>query len=339
MPSSTSSSEGQLWRRTWLIALVLSLLFIGSWETVWRLKGFFPAINNNAELWALARGRASGTGPEAVILIGSSRMQVGIDPDSFSSATGWKRPLQLAIPMGPARPVLRDLAEDPSVSGRIIFGVNPLMFFDVTHQVDAVSAHYLRQRSAFTPADFVDVHLRTFTQRALVSSLPALFPQQLMQAWRTGRWPRPAHVEVDVERFGVADFRLFDGLDKYLRARRGQWKRWRGRPASPAEISRIVRDLEEVVGKIRDRNGEVIFVRMPTSGEVRKREKRLFPRGKFWDLFAEEVDAVTIHFEDHAALRGYQLPDGSHLSQADTPRFSKALGEVIVRELEQRANQ
>ena len=76
---------------------------------------------------------------------------------------------------------------------------------------------------------------------------------------------------------------------------------------------------------------------MPTDGDVRKRERRLFPRSEFWDVFAAETDAATVHFEGHPALGRFHPPDGSHLDQRDTPAFSTALGEIIVRELERRA--
>jgi hypothetical protein len=338
VPSSTSSSDSQLWRKTWFVALALALGLLAGWELLWRLQGFSPAINNNRDLWVLARERASKAGRDAVILIGSSRMQVGIDADAFSQATGWKRPLQLAIPMGPSLPVLRELAHDPSVSGTIICEVNLLIFFDAMRQLDRIAARHFRRRSAFTPADVIETHLKTFTQRSLVSSLPALFPQQLIRSWRTGRWPRPDHVRVDVERFGRADFRSFEGLEEFRRSRRARWKSWKGRPASVAEISRITQHLGDLLGRIRDREGDVVFVRMPTSREVRRREKRLFPRSRFWDVFAAKVDALTIHFEDHPALQGFHMPDGSHLDQRDTPAFSKALGEIIVRELGHRAH-
>jgi hypothetical protein len=50
------------------------------------------------------------------------------------------------------------------------------------------------------------------------------------------------------------------------------------------------------------------------------------------------MDALAIHFEDHPALRGFQMPDGSHLDQRDAPAFSKALGEIIVRGLGRRTS-
>jgi len=301
------------------------------------VEGFSPQLNNDADLWILVRDRVSRAGPRAVILVGSSRIQIGIDPDSFARATGWDRPLQLAIPRGPARVVLRDLSLDPDVSGRVICDVNPVLFFDATHQMDFVPAHYIRRRSEFTPADVIEAHLRTFTQRTLVSSLPALFPRQLLRSLRTRSWPRPSHVVFDIERFGRADFERFEGLAIQMQLNEASWTQWRGRPADPAALSAMIEQVDGMIRSIRARGGDVVFVRMPTDGAVRRREQRLFPRSEFWDVFAAKTDAVTIHFEDHPALSRFHPPDGSHLDQRDLPAFSTALGEIVVRELERRA--
>jgi len=338
VPSSTSSSEIRLWRKTWLVTLALSLAFLASWEAFWRLEGFTPKINNDENLWALVRGRVSGAGRDAVILIGSSQMQLAIAPDSFTEATGWERPFQLAIPMGPSVPVLRELSADPSVSGRIICEVYPTIFFDMTHQLDHVTARYFRRRADFTPADEIEAGLRTFTQRSLISSLPALFPNQLVRAYRAGHWPQPSHASFDAERFGRSDFRLMGDIAERRRSDRRQWKSWKGHPARPAEVAQVAERVDALVSSIRAKGGDVIFVRLPTSAFMRQWEHRVFPRSEFWDVFAEATDALTLHFEDHPALRRYRLPDGSHLDQRDAPAFSKALGEILVRELGRRAS-
>ena len=54
VPSSTSSSEPQIWRGTWLVALLIALIGFGAWEVFWRFQGFTPQLNNNADLWCLA---------------------------------------------------------------------------------------------------------------------------------------------------------------------------------------------------------------------------------------------------------------------------------------------
>lgn len=335
MPSSTSSSEARRWRRTWVAAGALALAFMGGWEGYWRLQGFAPSVNNDPNLWALARGRVSSR-PDGVLIVGSSRVQVGIDADAFERSTGWPRPIQLGIPMGPSTPVLRALSQDPKVVQRIVCEIHPAIFFDAFRQLDSRAAVYLDRYEAFTPADAVEARLRILTQRSLVSSLPALFPHNLAAAWRGNRKPRHPHTTFDAERFGRLDARKVPSSPAARRIQQAAWRNWKGRPGAPAYVDRMTDLVSRQVEAIRARGGDVVFVRMPTSGATLAREHKLFPRREYWNRFASRLDAVTIHFEDFPPLRGFDSPDGEHLGQHDTPAFSDALGRVLVREIARR---
>lgn len=335
MPSSTSSSEAGRWRRIWFVASALVLTLMGGWELYWRSQGFEPRINNDESLWALARTRVESE-PEGVVLVGSSRLQVAIDPDAFVRATDWPRPIQLSIAMGASTPVLRDLARTDAASQLVVFEVHPMIFFEATRQLDARVVRYLDRYAAFTPADAIEARLRTLSQRALVSSLPPLFPHQLIAAYRNGRRPRPAHTSFDPERFGGFDSASIEHPKRERRLREALWKNWRGRPTDPDGVAHMTELLGGFVAAIRARGGDVVFVRMPTAGPNRAREKRLFPRKEYWDRFAAGIDAVSVHFEDHPELRDFDPPDGEHLDVRDTEAFSSALGGILVRKLAER---
>jgi hypothetical protein len=335
VPSSTSSSDARLWRQTWAITLALAFVLLGSWEIYWRLQGFTPSVTNDENLWALARGRVAKQ-PDGVLLVGSSRVQIGIDPDAFTRATGWPRPIQLAIAMGPSTPVLRELAEGPDVSQLVVCGIHPLIFFDAIRQLDGITERYIHRFDSFTPANAVEARLRTLTQRSLVASQPALFPHRILATLRGGRRPQPSPTRFDIERFGRSDARLMTGLAQKLKIETIQWRNWRGRPRSIEGVEMVAVLVSRFVNEIRAGGGDVVFVRMPSSGRTLAREHKLFPRENFWDLFATGVDAVAIHFEDYPELRGFDAPDGSHIDQSDTAAFSAALGTILVREVARR---
>jgi hypothetical protein len=335
VPSSISSSDTRLWRQTWAITLALVFVLLGSWEIYWRLQGFTPSVANDENLWALARSRIARQ-PDGVLLVGSSRVQVGIEPDAFTRATGWPRPIQLAIAMGPSTPILRELAKDPDVSQLVVCGIHPLIFFDAVRQLDSVAARYISRAEAFTPADAIEARLRTVTQRSLVASQPPLFPHQILAALRGGRRPQPPPTRFDIERFGRSDVRMMTGLAQRLRHETIQWRNWRGRPRSIEGVKMMAVVVSRFVSEIRAQGGDVVFVRMPSSGHTLAREHKLFPRENFWDLFAMGVDAVAVHFEDYPQLRGFDAPDGSHIDQSDTAAFSAALGTILVREVARR---
>ena len=71
-----------------MIVLVASC--IAGWEFFWRAQGFIPSLHDNAMLWSLARSRASELGSDAVVLVGSSRMQMGIHREALARTTGWR---------------------------------------------------------------------------------------------------------------------------------------------------------------------------------------------------------------------------------------------------------
>lgn len=313
------------------------MLVLAGFELFWRARGFAPSVTNDAELWAVERGRVARAGPDAVILVGSSRMQLGIDPEALSRAMGSGRPLQLAIAQGPSIPILADLAADPRVTGTIVCEIHPMVYFDSIHQLAAVAAGHLRTRARFTLADEVERRLRTFSQQVLVASLPDLSPARILRAIERGAWPVPAAVRLDADRFGRSDSSRMDLSDGYRAQMRTQWLGWKGVPASPMEVAYSTAIVNRMVADVRARGGDVMFVRMPVDGDVREREERIVPRVKYWDRFAAGVDAVAIHYADHPELAHFELPDGSHLDQRDIADFSTALGEVLVRERAKRS--
>src|SRR5262245_61597495 len=87
-------------------------------------RGIQPTAADNARLWADQRSRASRLGDRALILVGDSRMHVGIDLDTLRKMTGLE-PVQLAIDASSFVPVLGGLADDPRVTGTVVVSFLP----------------------------------------------------------------------------------------------------------------------------------------------------------------------------------------------------------------------
>jgi hypothetical protein len=85
------------------------------------------------------------------------------------------------------------------------------------------------------------------------------------------------------------------------------------------------------VAKIRARGGDVVFIRFPSSGPVYWSESRSFPRPLSWEPLLARSGATGVNFADYPQLQGYNLPEWSHMSAADAPRFTRALATLIVR--------
>ncbi len=72
------------------------------------------------------------------------------------------------------------------------------------------------------------------------------------------------------------------------------------------------------------------LVRMPMGGEINEMEQSYFPRAKFWDRFATTTAAETIYIADLPGGKDFDCPDGSHLDQRDTARFTNLLLDRLV---------
>ena len=95
-----------------------------------------------------------------------------------------------------------------------------------------------------------------------------------------------------------------------------------------AKISRA----QKAIDVLRRRGVRMVLFRPPSSGPFLDRENRLLPRGKTWDVLVQRTGLPAIHFEDYPELQGYELPEWSHLSEAEARRFTAALVPIVERE-------
>lgn len=128
MPLSTSSFERPLpdmpWLRIFAAALLICIIFITLMEIRLAQLGYHSTVLDSPGRWAKERARASQLGEKALILIGASRIQLGIDLDTLRRETGLE-PVQLAIDGSSFVPILQDLANDPTIRGTILVDYYP----------------------------------------------------------------------------------------------------------------------------------------------------------------------------------------------------------------------
>jgi hypothetical protein len=79
------------------------------------------------------------------------------------------------------------------------------------------------------------------------------------------------------------------------------------------------------VAQIRERGGQVLFLRLPVTGPLAEREEQIAPRAFTWDRLVRETGVPAIHFEEHPELRAFECPEWSHLSAEDSVEFTRRL--------------
>ncbi len=325
-----------------LLALALLAGFIIAWETYLRSEGYRLAYNDDEALWAYHRGRIYQTAAASPVIVGSSRIKFGIDLAAWEAAAG-AAPVQLAMVGTSPRPLLADLARDVNFRGTVLVGVTEGLFFSPTggfqeQQARKSIAYYptwsLAQRAGFhinrvleSRLLFLDEErfaLRNLAKRLRVADRPGVFALP----------PFPL-------KFTTADFNRQTTITPEFLAdtslqheQRAIWMHIFTKapkmPMSDSVLSDIFTDTRTDVAKIRARGGKVVFVRMPSSGEVWELEKQVFPREKYWDRLLKETGAPGIHFSDFPELARYQCPEWSHLSPADAKTFTRDLIRILA---------
>ncbi len=153
----------------------------------------------------------------------------------------------------------------------------------------------------------------------------------LLSKWnlprRKGVWPNPvfpvefAPVSFDRQSFMTPNFVADTNLQNQVKTI------WVG--DGPGSPSRLIADSLQVIlkyakadaDKIKSRGGEVIFLRVPSSGPFEESDKKVFPREVYWDRLLAFTGCPGIHFKDYPAIAHFDCPEWSHL----TPEQAQSL--------------
>lgn len=365
MPSSTSSSEQPHtlaqapqadWRRVLWLGLAVALGVAVLLEAGLRFKGYAPTVQDGPELWSQFRARASRAAPQDLLLVGASRMQLDADPATLRAATG-RRVIQLAIDGGSFVPVLADLAADERVRATVLVDFSEHVLESDAHDAHAaswVAAHRARGGPWAAPSRWSEEQLGSAVRRRLASFADGGTPwtalsTRLARSGRTTQYlttlpdrsreadyrqvPLPAFaLGRAVRHVGLPEATL-DGTLPEVQARVDAaidaTPAAELTPVAAERIGAVARD----VAKLKSRGAQVVFVRFPTSGAVRRFDQRRYPSdGPLTRAFRERVGAPLVEFDRHPALAGFTCPDGSHLDRRDRARFSRALAQVLAAE-------
>lgn len=337
MPLSTSSSNDRLpvgqWMATWATTIAIVIGVVTGWEGFVRSKGLgLGPIKDSNELWARAREQASILGDKAVILVGGSRILLGINLDVLTEFSGLSA-VQLAINGSPFMPVLEHLANDNTVRGTVIisataYSINTdLKANQALKWISFYDQRRSQKRSVFYHA-FENSILRKI-ESWLAFRKSGADPITLFSRLSAGETLHGDYITVYRNRAHMADYTkiaanevLKSRVEKRLRA---------GAPrfVEIPDFDRHLQTLETNVSLIEKRGGRVVIVRFPVSNQLWDIDNIRYPRQVYWRRLVAHTSAQTIHFKDYPQLARYPVPDGSHLDYRDAVPFTRALAELI----------
>jgi hypothetical protein len=326
------------WRRVLAVAVVLLLVGIAAWEAYWRSQWFRPSYRNSDGLWAITRDRLDDEGPGGVAIVGSSRVLFDLNLEAWRDETGIL-PVQLALEGTGPRPFLAHIADETDFAGIVVVGVTPVLFFTEFGSFRAGALEAWRDETlAERASQRLSMHLIE-PYLAFYNFDTALFTV----LWRQSFWPQRAGLDPpEPEVRKLSDLRITRQADMWDRVERDPEFRqiardtWiamieapRPPPPPPEEAKKALDAVLDTVAAqvraIRERGGDVVFVRAPSSGPFREAERQALPRERAWDELLRRTDAIGIHFEDHDDLQDVELPEWSHIRAPDTERFTRAL--------------
>ncbi|MEP6685880.1 MAG: hypothetical protein ABJB22_03810 [Verrucomicrobiota bacterium] len=349
MPSSTSSSDfvRAIPKLPWRGITVILVVFVFAAATVWEIHvrsiGYGPTLNPTDDLWAQARRAVQ---PESVVIIGDSRGWFDLDLDELEKGLG-KRPVQLAMGGGCAYPMLADLVNDERFHGTIICSFTPRLFFappgsPPMERAEKVVRRYHTETWAQRASQYLAMPLEehvAFLKQEDLSTEGLLRDLQIPDRPYAQVQPRlpPYFGSIDRERRARMIERCAQPGELQSRIQH-RWVRLFTPPPPPsfipidafmaamkkAQEDRFI-DTMKAVKKLRARGGNIVFVRLPVSGELKTLEDRMTPRTQLWEPLLKRTVVTGIYFEDFPELAGFTCPEWSHLSAGDSVEFSKRL--------------
>ena len=362
MPSYTSNSEQSEnnipyraipqndWSTIMIVVVIISLISIAMWEFFARSMDHTAGTYQSGfkEMWAQERRKLDEPHDINVVITGSSRILWASDLNILEN--GFEtRPLQLALPGTSPAIFVEDIVNNTDFDGLIIVGVTPFLvnwigpgFFggpalDFYHSPSPAGI------SSFYIHNFLSDYF-AFLDEAF--SLPELKNNYIQlpkregsknlneQGWKLGdvyvdrqtdMWA-PVEIEGSFDNQQMLNF-WSPGIDLE-------------NPIPDEKQQKINKSLidffKPLVEKQRDRGGDIVFIRMASSGDYRKEELLNNYTERFWLPFVKQLNAPYLDTNNFSELStDLEIPEWSHLSRKSQDEWSERVVPHVKRVYEE----
>lgn len=362
MPSSTSSSEpvdapgvahreipDRPWPRILLFAAGITVVGVGGWEVLARSMYHVPGTYDDwtGEAWAIERRRLDDPDQDVrVVLAGSSRILWAADLDILEEELG-TRPLQLALPGTGPRVIVEHLVRTTDFDGVILVGYTPILFNvpggGLMGQV-AIDAY---EQNAPGRRLSHQLHRELSDHLAFLDESFDLF--KLLEAYASPELPvRDGSVNLEAEGWKLGDMYADRQMNMWEPVETPGTLDWRrvvafwtdgeeemGPAPPPERLAELAEDANAffapLVEEMRSRGGDIVFVRMPSSGEYRRVELEGDIDTHLWRPHVQGLDALSISTWDYPELSTeLEIPEWSHLSRRSQDDWSRAVIPILL---------
>ncbi|MGA9333788.1 MAG: hypothetical protein WBV39_05870 [Rudaea sp.] len=320
----------QRWHWVWPLAALIAAAIVVAAECHWRASAYRPNIRDSAQLWSMQRDRVDSTNTTALVLLGASRIEFGIDTKLLARLLPNYRPIMLAQNANYPLAVLRDLANDSNFRGVVVCDIESNGLTEIYRDMQQPLVDYYHKQ--WSPSWHLHRLLLTLWQKHAVVADPQLGVVETVLRIIDGHAPpRPDYVRFYADRSGDIDYTRTD-----VAAARRHFDELLSKDQVPPALAapdKWLAGLAPVyawVKRIKARGGEVIFYRSPTSGVLPQIEAIMYPPAQYWDRFIATVPAPVVDAASIPQLSVFNEPDDSHLDFRDKPAYTRALVDVLI---------
>jgi hypothetical protein len=298
----------------YLAALILLAAMTAGLEVYWRSRGCSPNVPDSTDLWCYHWSRVGGDDPKLVVAIGTSRIRTALRPEVLRDSLPGYRFIQLGI-NGPSNSLglLAEISRIPRFRGLVLCDLLPPTMDPEQGEAQVALAH-----RPITRVQALDTYLRALVcDRFAVLNSSVALRKCLTLHNESDEKDDPLRLRVHADRaldVGYSsretmqtqrDVRLRDYAGRYHSARRYK---------NISEFKQTVGPVAQSVARIRKNGGQVIFLRLPSSGARHELEESEFSSKLYFDALATATSAPWFGPTELSHDGDLDCPDESHLS-------------------------
>ena len=330
-----------------IIAITLGVISLVAWELYWKSQGKIPDLDDDKNLWAVQRAKVEHASADDVVLMGSSRVLFDIQLNEWEAETG-VRPIQLASAGASPLPIFHDIVNHTNFNGTILVGVTPGLFFSTTYPQ---AGPWKRAQSR---VDYFNN--RTYAQRlnhwlSLPLQKNFVFVSTSEEGWsddidlksllnnitlenRSGKPQYPpfnAFAYMDEDRNNLMSEKTATDT-AFANGIKEAWKFVIMSNNNPPDREATTNFFLADAKKFKDRGGNLILLRCPSSGWIKGGEDKFLSRPEFWEPLVNATNAKAYYYEDYDQLKDLTCQEWSHLSAEDARFFTTELVKIMKAE-------
>lgn len=326
MPLSTSSSKS--WWLTWLGVMLLVVGGLAGYEIYLKQAGYQPSVESSEALWSWRRMQANNH-EKTIVLLGASRMQLGLNTQVMRQDLPDYRILPLAINGQYPMATLQALAADQDFKGIVLMSFMAQMLEPRYADMQQGYNDYYQQKASWYL--MLDAYLGGWLQSSLRFLHPRLGLQEIINAWDDNHhFPEVFAAQMFLDGSIVSDYSNQDKATLVKHFVTDKERNYQQQaPMDKTTWNQQVASLVAAVEAIKNRGGQVVLVRFPTDKGHWQLDERYYPKAQYWDDLANQKNLTMIHFQDYPGLASFDLPDSSHLDGRDASKFTSVLLKIL----------